>query len=29
LIKEKLGLSTTAAMVHLAIRHGLISPEGV
>jgi DNA-binding NarL/FixJ family response regulator len=29
LIREKLGLSTTAAMAHLAIRHGLISPEGV
>jgi DNA-binding NarL/FixJ family response regulator len=25
-IKEKLGVSTTAAMVHLAIRHGVIGP---
>lgn len=28
LIKDKLGLGTTAAMAHLAIRHGLIQPEG-
>ena len=28
LIKDKLGLSTSAAMAHLAIRHGVISPEG-
>jgi len=27
LIKDKLGLCTTAAMVHLAIRHGLIQPQ--
>ncbi|SFM03930.1 response regulator transcription factor [Variovorax sp. OV329] len=27
LIKEKLGLCTTAAMAHLALRHGLIQPE--
>ena len=27
LIKEKLGLSTSAAMAHLAIRHGVISTE--
>ena len=29
LIKEKLGMSTSAAMVHLAIRHGVISDSGV
>ncbi len=28
-IKEKLGVSTSAAMVHLAIRHGVISDSGV
>jgi DNA-binding NarL/FixJ family response regulator len=28
LIKDKLGLTTTAAMAHLAIRHGLISTDG-
>ena len=28
LIKDKLGLSTSAAMAHLALRHGVISPEG-
>ena len=27
-IKEKLGVSTTAALVHLAIRHGVIAPDG-
>jgi len=27
LIKDKLGIGTTAAMAHLAIRHGLIQPE--
>ncbi|MDM0112083.1 response regulator transcription factor [Variovorax sp. J22R133] len=27
LIKDKLGISTTAAMAHLAIRHGLIPPD--
>lgn len=27
LIKDKLGIATTAAMAHLAIRHGLIQPE--
>ncbi len=29
LIKEKLGVSTSAALVHLAIRHGVISDSGV
>jgi DNA-binding NarL/FixJ family response regulator len=29
LIKEKLGVSTSAAMVHLAIRHGVISDSGM
>jgi DNA-binding NarL/FixJ family response regulator len=29
LIKEKLGVSTSAAMVHLAIRHGVISDAGI
>ncbi len=28
MIKEKLGVSTTAALVHLAIRHGVIGPDG-
>jgi len=28
LIKEKLGICTTAAMAHLALRHGLIQAEG-
>lgn len=28
LIKEKLGVATTAALVHLAIRHGVIGPDG-
>ena len=28
LIKEKLGLVTSAALVHLAIRHGVISADG-
>ena len=28
LIKEKLGVSTVAALVHLAIRHGVIGPDG-
>ncbi|WP_077001945.1 response regulator transcription factor [Variovorax sp. KK3] len=28
LIKDKLGIGTTAAMAHLAIRHGLIQPVG-
>ena len=28
LIKEKLGLATSAAMAHLAIRHGLIGADG-
>ena len=27
-IKEKLGVSTTAALVHLAIRHGVIAADG-
>lgn len=27
-IKDKLGVSTTAALVHLAIRHGVIAPDG-
>jgi DNA-binding NarL/FixJ family response regulator len=27
-IKEKLGVATTAALVHLAIRHGVIAPDG-
>jgi DNA-binding NarL/FixJ family response regulator len=27
-IKEKLGVGTTAALVHLAIRHGVIAPDG-
>ena len=29
LIKEKLGVATSAALVHLAIRHGVISTSGV
>ena len=29
LIREKLGLATSAALVHLAIRHGVISTSGV
>ncbi len=29
LIKEKLGVATSAALVHLAIRHGVISSAGV
>jgi DNA-binding CsgD family transcriptional regulator len=28
LIKDKLGITTSAAMAHLAIRHGLISADG-
>jgi hypothetical protein len=28
LIKEKLGLTTSAALAHLAIRHGVISADG-
>ena len=28
MIKEKLGANTTAALVHLALRHGVITPEG-
>ena len=28
LIKEKLGVATSAALVHLAIRHGVVSPDG-
>ena len=28
MIKEKLGVGTTAALVHLAIRHGVIAPDG-
>jgi DNA-binding NarL/FixJ family response regulator len=28
LIKEKLGVTTTAALVHLAIRHGVVSTAG-
>ena len=28
-IKEKLGTSTSAALVHLAIRHGVIPESGV
>ena len=28
-VKEKLGISTSAALVHLAIRHGVISSAGV
>jgi DNA-binding NarL/FixJ family response regulator len=28
MIKEKLGVSTTAALVHLAIRHGVIAADG-
>jgi DNA-binding NarL/FixJ family response regulator len=28
LIKDKLGITTSAAMAHLAIRHGLISTDG-
>ena len=27
-IKEKLGVRTTAALVHLALRHGVIAPDG-
>lgn len=27
-IKEKLGVGTTAALVHLALRHGVIAPDG-
>ena len=29
LIKEKLGVATSAALVHLAIRHGVVSSAGV
>jgi DNA-binding NarL/FixJ family response regulator len=28
LIKEKLGATTTAALVHIALRHGVIAPPG-
>lgn len=28
LIKEKLGVATTAALVHLALRHGLVAVDG-
>jgi DNA-binding NarL/FixJ family response regulator len=28
-IKEKLGIATSAAMVHLALRHGVITADGV
>lgn len=28
MIKEKLGVSTTAALVHLALRHGVIAADG-
>jgi DNA-binding NarL/FixJ family response regulator len=28
LIKEKLGATTTAALVHVALRHGVIAPSG-
>lgn len=28
LIKEKLGATTTAALVHVALRHGVITPSG-
>jgi len=28
MIKEKLGVATTAALVHLALRHGVIAPDG-
>jgi len=28
LIKDKLGASTTAALVHIALRHGVIAPPG-